>query len=144
MSFTENPYRATTSNAIAPSPLVARQQLLPVAIGLLVTSILHLMGFLYFCAYVYGTVSSEETEGGRPNPMILYCLYSAIPALYCLLLITGAFSMLRRSSYLWAMTVCILAMIPFFGPCYFLAIPFGIWGLLILRRPEVRDSFAQL
>jgi hypothetical protein len=30
-----------------------------------------------------------------------------------------------------------------FGPCYFLAVPFGLWGLLVLRRSEVRDSFAR-
>jgi hypothetical protein len=51
--------------------------------------------------------------------------------------------MMRHSSYLWAVTVCILAMLPFIGPCYLLAVPFGIWGLVALRRPEVRASFAR-
>src|SRR5688500_5917715 len=64
MSSPENPYRASHTDSVALPPATPRQQLLPVAIGLLVTSILHIAGFLYFCAYVYGTVSSEEMEGG--------------------------------------------------------------------------------
>jgi len=144
MTSTDNPYQASLSDPIAPTPLVARRQLLPVAIGLLVTSILHILGWLYFCVYVFSIATREGADANEPNPMVVYCMYYGISALYCFLLITGAFSMLRRSSYLWAMTVCILALIPFIGPCYFLAIPFGLWGLLILRRPEVRYSFARL
>ena len=29
---------------------------------------------------------------------------------------------------MWAMTVCILAVVPLIGPCYFLGVPIGIWG----------------
>ena len=63
--------------------------------------------------------------------------------LYCLLLISGAFSILRKGSYLWAVTTCILALIPGIGPCYLIAVPFGLWGLVLLRRPEIRDSFVR-
>jgi hypothetical protein len=144
MTTPDNPYQATLSDPIAPTPAVARRQLLPVAIGLLVTSILHILGWLYFCIYVYSIAARPDPGATSPNLMVVYCMYYGISVLYCLLLITGDFSMLRRGSYVWAVTVCILALIPFIGPCYFFAVPFGVWGLLILHRPDVRDSFARL
>jgi hypothetical protein len=143
MTSNENPYQAALTDAIAPAQSVARRQLLPVAIGLLVTSILHVAGYLYYAAYVYIVVAAPNAEPSRSHPMIVYCLFYGISVFYCLLLIMGAFSMMRQGSYLWAMTTCILAMIPLLGPCYFFAVPFGIWGLLVLKRPEVRDSFAR-
>jgi hypothetical protein len=113
---------------------------MPVAIGLLITSILHIFVGLNFFVYVY---MRSAAAGGEPDPMNAYAMFSAVTMLYCLLLISGAFSMMRQGSYMWAVAVCVLALVPGFGPCYLLAIPFGIWGLLILRRPEVRDSFAR-
>lgn len=139
-----NPYAATVSGQVAPAPEVARRQLLPIAICLLVTSILHIFGGLFYFAFVYSAVGAPgaDSEGSRMS--IVYCMYYGITMLYCLVLISGAFSMMRRGSYLWAVTVCVLSLVPVLGPCYFLAVPFGIWGLLILRRTEVRDSFARM
>ncbi len=70
-------------------------------------------------------------------------MYYGVSMLYCLLLASGAFSMVRQGSYMWAMTVCILALVPTFGPCYLLAIPVGIWRIFVLKRPDVRNSFAR-
>ena len=36
----------------------------------------------------------------------------------------------------------ILAVIPCIGPCYLLGIPFGIWALIALNRPGVREVFS--
>ncbi len=143
MSSGENPYRASASAPVPPSPLAARRQLLPVAVGLLVVSILHIFGGLFYFVFVYGVIAAPDADPQGTHMTLVYCMYMGISMLYCLLLISGAFSMLRQGSYLWAVTTCILALIPFLGPCYLLAVPFGAWGLLLLRRPEVRDSFAR-
>jgi predicted Zn finger-like uncharacterized protein len=37
-------------------------------------------------------------------------------------------------------TACILAMIPCVN-CCILGLPFGIWGLVVLNKPEVKDAF---
>jgi hypothetical protein len=140
----QNPYQATIEDPIAPVPLGARRQLLPVAVGLLVASILHIIGGLYFFVYVYTIAGAPDTDPQVVHTFTIYAMYFGITMLYCLLLISGAFSMLRYGSYLWAVTVCVLALVPMLGPCYFLGIPFGIWGLLTLHRPEVRNSFARL
>ena len=40
-----------------------------------------------------------------------------------------------------AMTAAILAMIPCFSPCCLLGLPFGIWALVVLSKPEVQSQF---
>jgi hypothetical protein len=115
-----------------------------VAIGLLATGILHVFGWLFFAAYVYSIVMRPDMSRESAQAMTVYCLYYGITVLYSLVLISGAFSMLRQGSYLWATTTCVLALVPILGPCYVIAIPFGIWGLIVLRRPAVRAAFARM
>lgn len=56
------------------------------------------------------------------------------------LIILGAIQMMRRRSYAMALTGTIVAMIPC-SPCCFLALPFGIWSLVVLLNSEVRKVF---
>jgi predicted Zn finger-like uncharacterized protein len=58
------------------------------------------------------------------------------------LILAGAIKMKKVKSFGFAMTACILAMIPCSG-CCLLGLPFGIWGLVILNKPEVKDAFTQ-
>ena len=144
MTPATNPYEApasTSSGVLAQGS--ARGQLLPVAIALLVLSILHIFGGLFYFAYVYSVLSERDADSPATHALLVYCMYYGISMLYCLLLAWGAISMVRQGSYVWAMTVCILALIPSLGPCYFLGIPIGLWGILVLRKPEVRSSFAR-
>jgi hypothetical protein len=142
MSTSDNPYETPAASSAPPAS--ARQQLLPVAIGLLATGILHVFGWLFFAAYVYSVAMRPDMSRESAHGMIVLCLYYGITMLYSLVLISGAFSMLRQGSYLWAMTTCVLALVPILGPCYVIAIPFGIWGLIVLRRPAVRAAFARM
>jgi len=125
-----NPYEAAplTSDASPATQLSARAQLLPIAITLLVLSILHIIGGLFYFVFVYSQAAAPDAEPMGTHMSIVYCMYYGISMLYCLLLVSGAFSMMRQGSYMWAMTVCILSLIPTLGPCYFLAVPIGIWG----------------
>lgn len=52
----------------------------------------------------------------------------------------GALKMKALQSYGLAMTATILAMIPCFSLCC-IGIPFGIWSLVILLKPEVKSAF---
>ena len=53
----------------------------------------------------------------------------------------GAVRMSQRRNYALARVACVVAAIPCCGPCLVLGIPIGIWGLVVLARPEVRASF---
>jgi hypothetical protein len=53
----------------------------------------------------------------------------------------GAYSMYKLQSYSLAMAGSIMGMIPCHSCCC-LGLPFGIWSLVILNRPEVKDAFS--
>lgn len=58
-----------------------------------------------------------------------------------LAIIIGSIGMLRFRGYSGALTAAILAIIPICSPCLVLGIPFGIWAVVVLLRPEVRGRF---
>jgi len=111
-----------------------------VAIALIVVSVLWIfVGLCSIITYVFMVIPNVDAEA-RPV-MILVTCYMGLFILYSLLLVSGALSMVRRGSYVWAVATNCLALVPFLGPFYFLAIPIGIWGLVVLRRPYVRATF---
>lgn len=67
----------------------------------------------------------------------MVCLFAA--ALNALVLL-GAIKMLRLQSYGLAFAACIVAMIPC-SCCCVLGLPFGVWGLVMLNKPEVKSQF---
>jgi len=58
------------------------------------------------------------------------------------LVLVGAIKMLELRGYKFAVTASILAMIPCFTPCCCIGLPFGIWALIVLNRPEVKSQFS--
>jgi hypothetical protein len=50
--------------------------------------------------------------------------------------------MQKLSNHGLAMAAAIVAMIPCFSPCCLLGLPFGIWALVMLNKPEVRSQFS--
>ena len=57
------------------------------------------------------------------------------------LILIGALKMKKLESYGLAMTASILAMLPFVSPCCILGLPFGIWAIVALGKPEVKSAF---
>ncbi len=57
------------------------------------------------------------------------------------LILLGAIRMQRLSSYGLAMTAAVIALVPCFFSCCGLGIPFGIWALMVLSKPEVKSQF---
>lgn len=53
----------------------------------------------------------------------------------------GVAKMQRLENYQFAMTTCILAIVPCVSPCCLLGLPFGIWALTVINRPEVKRHF---
>ncbi len=52
----------------------------------------------------------------------------------------GAIKMLRLRAHGLAMAACIVAMLPC-QCCCILGLPFGIWGLVVLSKPDVKKAF---
>ncbi|MGH7950435.1 MAG: DUF4339 domain-containing protein [Limisphaerales bacterium] len=77
---------------------------------------------------------------------IAYGPFGVINELFCLaisiLIWMGATKMQSLRSYEFAFTAAILAMIPCLTPCCLLGLPFGIWVLVVLSKPEVKTQFS--
>jgi hypothetical protein len=57
------------------------------------------------------------------------------------LILFGALKMKRLESHGLAMAASIVSMVPCISPCCLLGLPFGIWALTVLMKPEVKDAF---
>jgi serine/threonine protein kinase len=62
-------------------------------------------------------------------------LFKAIPAL---LIIYGGLQMVQLRSYAWSIAAAILGIVC----CSFVGLPMGIWALIVLTKPDVREAFA--
>jgi hypothetical protein len=47
----------------------------------------------------------------------------------------------RLESFRLAVAGCVLSAIPFLSPLYYLGIPFAIWGIILLRKPAIKEAF---
>jgi GYF domain 2 len=59
------------------------------------------------------------------------------------LILAGALKMRLLRSYEFALTAAILSVVPCLTPCcgYIIGLTFGIWALVVLRRPGVKSQF---
>lgn len=57
------------------------------------------------------------------------------------IMVFGATKMMKLQSFSLAMAAAIIAIIPCWGSCCCIGIPFGIWALVVLNKPEVKASF---
>jgi hypothetical protein len=57
------------------------------------------------------------------------------------LILIGASKMNALANRPYAMAASILAMLPCVSPCCILGVPFGIWALVVLNKPEVKSQF---
>jgi hypothetical protein len=67
---------------------------------------------------------------------------TAVGLIVAALIIYGALQMKNLRSWGLSVAVSIIAMIPCFTSCCcILGLPFGIWALTVLYKPEVRQAF---
>jgi len=80
-------------------------------------------------------VQLDETQ------LILEIGLDVIKLVTCSVVVLAALRMLQLRSYAVAITGSILSLIPCLTCCLCLGVPFGIWALVLLNRPEIRSSF---
>jgi len=114
--------------------------------ALLVVGILSLilhLGFATLMCLGFGIAAQAPGRRGRGEEefiLLFYFGYCCVGVVLDILVIVGAQKMKRLESYGLAMTSCILAMLPT-SVCCLLGLPFGIWGLVALNQPGVKDVF---
>lgn len=89
----------------------------------------------------------EELEARNTGPISEWTTL-AVRTLWGIVLVAassfvlfGAIRMKNLTSHGVARAAAIVAMIPFVGPCCLLGIPFGVWALITLEKPGVRQAF---
>lgn len=149
--MTENPFAESYSDPNPYSsphitPAMGNPLQLP-AIILLVLSIQMLIYGIFNA--VFGVrMGPPQLDPGVPDAASVeafmkfgfYSVVIAIPIVN-LLTVVGSISMLRYRNRGLAMVDAIAALTPVCGPCFVLGIPFGIWALVVLSKPEVGARF---
>jgi len=128
------------------APGVAQAQVSGPATGLIVVAILSLLCEL--AALIWHLAGRSAMPGGQlPNqawanllsgPFVLAS--NALGILLSVLVLLGGIKMKNLESYGLAMTASIVAMLPCSCSCL-IGLPVGIWALVILSKPEVKNAF---
>jgi hypothetical protein len=125
------------------------------AVGLKVTAILNIILALWsLVKLMFFPSNVERLYSGTPqfnDPQIqklLHLFYGPLGIAdnlfgltMSVLVLIGASKLQSLKSREFAFAAAILAMIPCLTPCCVLGMPFGIWALVVLNKPEVKSQF---
>ncbi len=135
-----------------PNARIRAQQLVAgPAIALMVTAglglLIHLFGLVQI---LFGMGGTPDLPGLDPDVVRMIRMFTHGPIAVAsnglgiavsIFILLGAIRMQKLTSHGLALAVAIVAMIPCFSPCCFLGLPFGIWALVVLSKPEVKSQF---
>jgi hypothetical protein len=114
------------------------------AIGLIAVAIL---GFLWQAGSLvirsfFSTLAARQAEA---LPAMFSGTFTSVAGVTGMLvsglLLLGGIKMKNLQNYGLAMTASIVAMIPCNFPCCVLGLPIGIWAVIVLAKPEVKNAF---
>ncbi|HWH68011.1 MAG TPA: DUF4339 domain-containing protein [Candidatus Sulfotelmatobacter sp.] len=117
------------------------------ATGLIITAIL---GFVLQVISLIFSLVGTSLLGSRqmPNDAWVHMFSGTIGVASNLvgilvsgLILFGGIKMRKLESYGLAMTASIIAMIPCISPCCLVGLPIGIWAIVVLNKPEVKNAF---
>lgn len=148
----DNPYSSpeiSTSQATDP-----RARLAIPAIALMVLATLGFLGMVTYAVFAIIGLSLDLNEMPTPESdaeaigqkvgMGIFFIGIAINSLLQVLIFYGGLCMFRRRAYPLAIAASIAAMVPFISAsCCFISIPFGIWAIVVLIDPSVRQNFTR-
>ena len=108
-----------------------------VVVGLVV-NVMTLSGFHIGLQQIYDPQMQKlfNTLGGG-----LGIVQDIIGGIVGVIVLIGAAKMQKLQNYQFALTASIVAMVPCISPCCVFGLPFGIWALVVLNKPEVKSQF---
>jgi hypothetical protein len=124
----------------------AREQLRIPALGIKITAVVGaVLQFAWIGMLILG-VGGEMVQGGEDAMPVLFgggiqIAGSFLGILVGIFLWIGATRMEALRSYNLCLVAAILALIPCLSPCCLITLPFGVWALVMLIRPEVKEAF---
>ena len=124
-------FKQREESAVASQEILARIK--PPAIGLLLAGIINCLSFVAAPALF---PKAGEVNISLPS----FVVELNLAAIVGIILIIGAVRMLHLRSYGLARVISILGLIPV-APGFVLSLPFGVWAMCLLGKPEVRAAF---
>jgi len=109
-----------------------------VALGV-VFNVLSLAGFHFNFGQQFGDPQFERIFRRLGGGLGL--VQDVVGAVVGVVVLLGASKMQKLENYQFALTASILAMLPCLSPCCVLGLPFGIWALVVINKPEVKSQF---
>jgi hypothetical protein len=117
--------------------------ILPPGICLIVTGILGILVNLFQTVVAIASPEILQNNAfGQGAPPALSAISGVVFAILGAGTIAGGIAMMRQKMYGIAITGTVLAMLNIGNCCCVLGLPFGIWALVMLCRPDVKDAFS--
>jgi phage FluMu protein Com len=142
----QNNHASDRQSAYLQNQRYAMQRISAPAISLMVTAILGILScflqlstILLHLQPLFDPWKPRQLDFALTGPISI--VQSVIAILVCVFIFYGAAKMKNLENYGLALTVSIISMIPCFNPCCCLGLPFGIWAIVILSNPAVKNSF---
>jgi hypothetical protein len=141
------PSRPEVLSSYAATPQVADPNLVSgPATGLIVVAVL---GFLaqvggLVMNTAFASMAAQQTQNVPWAGMMSGTAAIAgaiIGIITSVLVLVGGLKMKKLESYGLVMTASIVAMIPCISPCCLVGLPIGIWAVMTLNKPEVKNAF---
>lgn len=98
-------------------------------------------GYLFASGALEGRVTANPLVKTKEQEVAVRMVFGGLLIGLHLFVLYGAVSMLRLKNRGAAYAAAIISVIPCCSGCYIVGIPFGIWALIVLNKPEVRDRF---
>jgi len=121
------------------------------AIGLIVTAVLGFLGGALGLIMNLAGVTLGALEGQQSQDMPQWAsmlsggfgiVQSILGLILSVVIVLGALKMKKLESYTFAIVATIIAMVPCISPCCIVGLPIGIWALVMLNKPEVKEAFS--
>jgi len=140
----------TNNEANAQSAAPARQQVSGPSLGLLITGVVGAaFSLLSVMGAGLGSVARFASRWADDMPDWYEKMFEGVFAmggafvglLVAAFIIFAALKMKDLKQWSLAVAASVLAMLPCISPCCVIGLPIGIWCLVILMRPQVKDAF---
>lgn len=69
-------------------------------------------------------------------------MQNIVGVIVAIVILKGAAKMKALEKHSFAVAASVLALLPCVSPCCVFGLPFGIWALVILNKPEVKSQFS--
>jgi hypothetical protein len=122
-------------------------RVIPPAIALMVVSTISFIFLCFYCPinlYIFlnDPQNQQKPKGEQVGGMIGAGVVVPLMALASLAVGICGYLMYSRKSYSAAMTGAVISCIPCCSPLCIVGIPFGIWALIVLYDPLVKEGFS--